>query len=116
MDDIGEKVLAELNRRLNSPLEAAEIPGTQLMQLAQRYIASLEKLAQAAAEDAPDEEKLLPLELIDVPGLSTERKVEILDPYLDRLEEEWRAASSRYEELLKELREEEPDGDAPEVP
>lgn len=104
MDDIGEKVLAELNRRLSTKSLAGDIPGTQLMQLAQRYIASLEKLAQAAAADAPEEVKLSPLELIDVPGLSLDRKVQILDPYLDRLEAEWRVASSRFEEMQIELR------------
>ena len=109
MDDIGEKVLEELERRLKSPRDAAEIPGTQLMQIAQRYLAYLESQIKDDEEEGP---RLTPLEAIDKPGLALEMRYKILSEYMDELHEEWQKASDRYLEMQRELGiEEEHDGD-----
>jgi hypothetical protein len=100
LDDIGEKVIAELQRRLNSPRDAAEIPGTQLMQIAQRYLAYLESTLQA---DEDEREKLTPLEAIDKPGLALEVRYQIMQDYLQELEAEWQTAFARFNEIKAEL-------------
>jgi hypothetical protein len=107
-DVIGARVLAELNRRLGSPGDAADLPGTLLMTLAQNYLKYLER--QEAAEASKEAEHVTSaLEMIDKEGLSVARKVEILTDFIDQVETEWREASARLVELLKEV---EVDGDS----
>lgn len=101
LDDIGEKVLAELNRRLDSASLANEIPGTQLMQIAQRYLAHLE--AERKLKEEIVEEKLHPLEAVDNHGIPLELRYKILWEYLDEIETTWRDVSERVREMRVEL-------------
>lgn len=102
-DEIGEKIMVELNRRLGDEDTAEGLPGTLLMQLAQRYIAYLEKKQEIERQKMEEDgKKIPPLVMIDRPGLPMDRRIGIMSEYLDELEAEWRAASERFIELCKE--------------
>lgn len=113
-EQIGQNVLRELSRRLSIPAAAESLPGTLLMKLAENYLRYLEK---KTIEGGGEPLTLAALEIIDTDGITLERKVEIMQQYLDDLEAEWRAASERmaelHEELVRQVDEEEAvDGDA----
>lgn len=101
-DDIGELLLGELFRRASTKEGAASLPGTHLMTLVQKYLnyqeqrtkAEQEALAQQAKETAP-------LEMIDRPGLSMEKRIAILEEYIAKLQQDWTAATERLVELQK---------------
>lgn len=101
-DEIGQGVLEELNRRLGSPELAQDLPGSLLMKVAESYLKYLER-KQTFEEAKAEQEKLDPLEIIDQPGLGVTKRVEILGQYLEEIEIEWQKASTRMEELLKEV-------------
>lgn len=101
-EGIGQGVLEELSRRLGTPELAQDLPGTLLMKVAESYLKYLEK-KQAFEESKQEAVKLDPLDVIDQPGLGVERRVVILGQYLEELEDTWTRASSRMEELLKEV-------------
>lgn len=103
-DQIGERVMVELNRRLGSPELAQDLPGTLLMKVAMDYVKYLEQ--RNAIEQAKlDAEKVDPIEMVNQPGLPLEMRWEIIDAYLDEVEDYWRRASVIREELEKEVRE-----------
>lgn len=110
-DAIGEGVLRELNRRIQDPKRAADLPGTHLMQLAQMYAKILQKRNEI--EEQKVKEKVDPITVIDQEGLPLALRIEILTSYLDDLEEAWRSASQRMVELM-EMKEVE--DDVPEMP
>lgn len=107
-ENMGEAVLDELDRRLSNPEEARDLPGTLLMNLAKDYLKyKQEKLALERAK--LEEKKLDPLSMIDQPGLGKDRRIAILAEFLADVEDVWRRASTRMEELLS-------DGNPGEVP
>lgn len=98
-NDIGGKVLAELERRLGSEADARELPGTLLMRLAEKYLQYLDKLQR---EEEDEKQYMTALEAIDQEGLPLGNKIEILRDYIDKLEEDHTIALERLGELLKE--------------
>lgn len=99
-EKIGEDVLAELGRRLETKAGRETLPGTLLMKLAENYLKYLEK--KQAQEGDRHEEVLTALEIIDQPGLSIDKKYEILEAYIDELQDELRTVSVRMEEIHNE--------------
>jgi hypothetical protein len=97
-EEMGGKVLGELNRRLDSG-EGKDLPGTLLMRLAELYLKRLEKLAAEADEEV---EYLTPLQAIDQEGLPIESKIEILSGYVEQLKTDLSAATARLEELTSD--------------
>lgn len=114
LDDIGENVLKELRRRLSTVTDASEIPGTQLVQIAQRYLAHLEAERKILEEEEREWEH--PLDLIDKDGLTLSSRHKILYEYCGMLKEHWIDCSERLNEMHYELfpgtRPEEDDDDA----
>lgn len=96
---IGGKVLGELERRLGHDADAADLPGTLLMRLAEQYLKYLDKMAQEKDEE---QHYMTAMEAIDQEGLPIESKVAILTDYLAKLDEDRETASKRLEELLLE--------------
>src|SRR5438067_712307 len=94
--------MTELHNRLGSPEMARELPGTLLMKVAMDYVKHLERRNELLAAKQ-DQEKIDPLDVIDLPGLDVERRVVILAEYLGDIEEAWQRASKRMEELLEEV-------------
>lgn len=96
-EQIGGQVLGELDRRLRSG-EAKDLPGTLLMRLAEQYLKWLDKQAEKAAQE--ESEYLTPLEAIDQEGLPVERKIEILQVYMDQLVADHKLAEEKLKELI----------------
>lgn len=101
IDVLGRALYAELLRRAGDPQTARNLPGTHLMTLFQTYQKHLEKKLEIEQAKLA-EEKLDPMEMIDQPGLPLDLRVQILYEYTDELEDTWRKASAKLEELLKE--------------
>lgn len=99
-ESIGEKVLKELERRLGSASDAADLPGTLLMRLAEMYIKFLEKEAANKSENV---EYMTALEAIDQEGLPVETKKQILADYIAKLEEDVRLAQAKMEEISDDV-------------
>lgn len=101
-EQMGENVLGELSRRLRTPALAEGLPGTLLMKLAENYLKYLER-KQLNDEGKPENHPVTALEIIDQPGLSVEKKFEIMNDYIGQLEDEWKQASERMVEIVGEL-------------
>jgi hypothetical protein len=95
---LGESVIKELNRRAGDPLLAAELPGTFLIKLSTYFIEKQEREARERAEQT-EERMLSAVEIIDHPGLSTERKTELIREQLQRIDAESELLRLKLEEL-----------------
>lgn len=98
-EDIGGKVLTELERRLSEGSSAADLPGTLLMRLAEKYITYMEKLARQEEADIP---YMTAMDAIDQEGLPIENKIQILQDYISKLESDHTIAINRLAELERE--------------
>lgn len=97
---IGGQVLAELERRLGHDADAADLPGTLLMRLAEQYLKYLDKRAQ---EEEEEQHYMTAMEAIDQEGLPPDAKVQILTDYIAKLEEDLTVATNRLTELQGEV-------------
>jgi hypothetical protein len=95
---LGESVIKELNRRAGDPLLAAELPGTFLIKLSTYFIEKQEREARERAT-ATEERMLSAVEIIDHPGLSRERKAELIREQLQRIDAESELLRLKLEEL-----------------
>ena len=110
--EIGNKVVAELWRRLSDDEEARDLPATGLLTMAMNALkVQQEELALERARLEERAKKGSPLEMIDQPGLSTARRLEILLEYQDDLLAEIPRVGARIAQLLKEQ-----NGDTGEMP
>jgi hypothetical protein len=95
---LGESVIKELNRRAGDPLLAAELPGTFLIKLSTYFIEKQEREARER-QSATEERMLSAVEIIDHPGLSVERKQELIREQLQRIDAESEMLRLKLEEL-----------------
>jgi hypothetical protein len=95
---LGESVIKELNRRAGDPLLAAELPGTFLIKLSTYFIEKQEREARER-QSATEERMLSAVEIIDHPGLSVERKAELIREQLQRIDAESELLRLKLEEL-----------------
>lgn len=99
VDALGESIVRELRNRVEDPERAKEIPGTTLMKLSEYFIAKQER--EARDRDTRSEERFLsPVEIIDHPGLSVERREELIREQLQRVEVDRELLEAKLEELI----------------
>lgn len=114
-EQIGQGVLEELNNRLGNADRAGDLPGTLLMKIAESYLKYLER-KQQIEEAKLNQEKLDPLEMIDLEGLDLDARIEILAEWIEECEKDWTNASARMAELLA-MKEDDDEAEVlPEVP
>lgn len=96
---IGGQVLSELERRLGHGADAADLPGTLLMRLAEQYLKYLDKKAQ---EEEEEQHYMTAMEAIDQEGLPIESKIIILKDYIEKLRGDLVEAEAKLEEVARD--------------
>jgi len=107
LEEIGEAVMSELGRRLQDPELAQRIPPSSLMSLATKYVNYLDIKARDRRSQREMERDLTVLEMIENRFMDASRRLEIIDSYIERAEEELKEVKARRRQVAREAAREE---------